>query len=80
MRFLSEAAHWNRVGTYRVFRLELKTNPDGVPRFLVLLQSDESFGFAEVTLVPLTLEIDNVFGVHERAEEVTRFQEGDGTV
>ena len=80
MRFLSEATHRNRVITYCVSGLKLQTNLDSVPRFLVLLQSNECLGFTEVTLVPLTFEIDNVFGIHERTEEVTSFQEGDGTV
>ena len=69
-----------QAGTHCIFRLELQTNLDSVPSFLVLLQGDESLGFAEVALVPLTLEIDNVLSVHKCAEEVTCFQEGDRTV
>ena len=33
-----------------------------------------------MALAPLTLEIDNVFGIYECAEEIARFEEGDGTV
>ena len=65
---------------YSVFGFELQTDFDSVPRFLVLVQGDESLGFAKVTLIPLTLEIDNVFCIYECAEEVACFQEGDGTV
>lgn len=68
------------MGTYSVFRLKLQTNVDSIPRLLVFLQSDESLGFPEVALVPLTLEVDNMLSIDECAEEIARFEEGDRTV
>ena len=77
---LSKVIRQKRMETYCVFRLKLQTNLDSVPSFLVLLQGDESLGFAEMTLVPLAFEVDNVFCIYECTEEVTSFQEGNGTV
>ena len=80
VRQVSKAMCKSRTGTHGVFRLKLQTDVDGVSRFLVFLQSDESLGFPEVTLAPLTFEVDNVFSIDECAEEVACFKECDGAV
>ena len=66
--------------TYSVLGLELETDVDSVPGFLVFLHSDESLGFPEVTLAPLTFEGYDMFSIYECAEGVACFEESDGTV